>query len=72
VDSVQATIETQPQNGEQDVTFRVTFENIGGSPIYFIGGWVNELSASVPTNSSVLREIPSTSHCVPVRSTSPL
>src|SRR5712692_10053321 len=54
VDSVKA-IESQAQNGERVVTFSVTFENIGNSPIYFIGGWINALSSSVGTNS-VLQE----------------
>jgi len=41
-------------NGESDVTFAVTFENIGSSPIYFAG---SALSASIATNSSVLQKV---------------
>jgi hypothetical protein len=58
VGSALALIRTQPQSGEQNVIFSVTIENVGNSPIYFIGGWVNSLSSSVPTNSPVLQETP--------------
>jgi hypothetical protein len=57
IDSVWATAATQP-NGTQDVTFYVTFENDGSTPVYAIGGWVGTMSSTIIGNSDVLRESP--------------
>jgi hypothetical protein len=54
--SVQAGIE-EGQNGSQNVTFFLTFENSGSSPLYFIGGWANTLSSTIQANSSVLTKV---------------
>ncbi len=47
------------KNGESNVTFYVNFENLGPSPIYFIGGFVGALSVSLAPNSTALVESPS-------------
>lgn len=54
VNSVWAT-ETPASNGRQNVTFYVTYENIGTAPVYAIGGWIGALSSTVEGNSSVLQ-----------------
>jgi hypothetical protein len=54
VDTVWATA-TPARNGEENVTFWVTFENTGSSPVYAIGGWVGALAASISGNSTVIR-----------------
>jgi hypothetical protein len=48
VDSVQAMM-----GGGEDVTFTVTFENIGAGPVYFPS---YELNSSISTNSTISRE----------------
>ena len=58
VDSVWANV-TTASGGREDVTFFVTFENTGRSPIYAVGGWVGALSASLQENPAVLQETPS-------------
>jgi hypothetical protein len=65
VDSVRA-IASQARNGMLNITFAVTFENIGNSSVRAIGGWVGALSSDVPANSSVLREIPSRPCCAAI------
>src|SRR5690242_12356541 len=47
VDSVQAMILFPLGSGQEDVTFAVTFENTGNSPIYFPS---DELNSSIATN----------------------
>jgi len=47
------------RNGESNVTFFVNFENLGPSPIYFVGGFVGALSVSLAPNSTALVESPS-------------
>jgi hypothetical protein len=58
VDKVWATT-TPARNGEENVTFWVTFENTGVSPVYAIGGWVGALAASISGNSTVIQAAPS-------------
>jgi len=58
VDRVWANM-TQASNGRENVTFWVTFENTGSSPVYAIGGWVGALTASISGNSLVIQEAPS-------------
>jgi hypothetical protein len=53
VDSVQAMIAFPLGSGEQDVSFAVSFENIGARPIYFPSF---ELNTSVTTNTTIRRE----------------
>jgi hypothetical protein len=54
VDSVQAIIDFPPNaGGEQDVTFAVTIDNTGGSPVYFEPHSLNVLISS---NSTIRRE----------------
>jgi hypothetical protein len=57
VDSVLA-IASQVQNGRWNVTFAVTFENVGNSPIHAIRD-LSALDSFVATNSSVLQKAPS-------------
>jgi hypothetical protein len=57
VNSVWAT-ETPASNGRQNVTFYVSYENIGTAPVYAIGGWIGALSSTVEGNSSVLQASP--------------
>ena len=54
VDKVWATT-TPAKNGEENVTFLVTFENTGSTPVYAIGGWVGALSASISGNSMAIQ-----------------
>ena len=54
VDKVWATT-TPARNGEENVTFWVTFENTGSAPVYAIGGWVSALAASISGNSTVIQ-----------------
>jgi hypothetical protein len=53
VDSAQALITFPLGSGQEDVSFAVTFENVGSSPIQFVS---YELNSSIPTNSAVRRE----------------
>jgi hypothetical protein len=54
VDTVWATT-TPARNGEENVTFWVTFENTGNAPVYAIGGWVSALDPSISGNSTVIQ-----------------
>ncbi len=54
VDSVQAIIAFPLGSGQQDITFAVTLENTGNSPIHFPS---YALSSSIATNSTVAREV---------------
>ena len=60
VDSVRATQQAcqdcQLVNGELVLSFAVTFENTGSSPIYFLAG-PTVLSTNVPGNATVFREV---------------
>ena len=58
VDKVWATT-TPARNGEENVTFWVTFGNTGNAPVYAIGGWVSALDASISGNSTVIQTAPS-------------
>ncbi len=45
-------------NGQSYLAFQVALENIGNSSIYIAGG-TDELSVSIPANSSLIRAVPS-------------
>jgi len=58
VDKVWATA-TPASNGRANVTFLVTFENTGSSPVYVLGGFVGMLAFSVSGNSTIIQAVTS-------------
>ena len=62
IDDVRAMV-YQGTGSERIVTFTVSFENTGASPVYVVSGCGSGLTASLPANSPVLQKVTSGPVC---------